>query len=210
MHIGRTDKKLEMKEYVLSIAVFFATIHNLYSQKIIRGKVIEQQSNIPISFVNIGIVNSSIGTISNQDGTFIIKIPESRLGDTVTFSAIGYVRRQIPIGLLQENDIVNIFLNQRTEVLGEVIIFSKKEKRKNFDLGNRYYKGGLNLCPAEDATAGPACLAEPGPPSATRPSAVSCDAIGASTDRMKANTASGRSSCEIASRLRRWSNPHGS
>ena len=143
-----------MKEYCLCIAVFFLTMHNLYSQKIIRGKVIELQSNIPISFVNIGIVNSSIGTISNQDGTFIIKIPENRLGDTVTFSAIGYVRRQIPIGLLQENDIINIFLHQRTEVLSEVIIFAKKEKRKNFDLGNRYYKGGLNLSPAEDATAG--------------------------------------------------------
>ena len=143
-----------MKKYFLSIAVFFVTTPNVHSQKIIRGKVMEQQGNVPISYVNIGIVNSSIGTISNQDGTFIIKIPEGRLGDTVTFSAIGYVRKQIPVGLFTENEIVTIFLHQRIEVMKEVIVSSKKEKRKNFDLGNRYYKWGLNLSPAEDATAG--------------------------------------------------------
>jgi hypothetical protein len=50
-------------------------------------------------------------------------------------------RRQIPIGLLQENDIVNIFLNQRTEVLSEVIIFSKKKRGRILTLAIVIIKG---------------------------------------------------------------------
>jgi hypothetical protein len=143
-----------MKKCVSLLAVFFVAISYGHSQKIIRGKVMELKTNIAISYVNIGIVNSPVGTISNQDGSFIIKIPENRIWDTVTFSAIGYVPRHIPIQLLAGNELVNVFLNQRTVILPEVIVSSKKGKRKNFDLGNRYYKGGLNLSPAEDATAG--------------------------------------------------------
>jgi CubicO group peptidase (beta-lactamase class C family) len=143
-----------MTKFSLLIAIFLWTIGYVHGQRIIQGKVLQLYSNTPISYVNIGILNSSVGTISNQDGTFLIKISEGHLKDTVTFSALGYVRRHIPVQLLQENKIINIFLNQKEEILREVIVFSKKEKKKEFDLGNRYYKGGLNMSSAEDATAG--------------------------------------------------------
>jgi CubicO group peptidase (beta-lactamase class C family) len=143
-----------MTKFTLLIAISFWTTGYVHSQRIIKGKVLELHSNTPISYVNIGILNSSVGTISNHDGTFLIKIPEGHRKDTVTFSALGFVRRHIPVQLLQENKIINIFLNQKAEILGEVIVSSKKEKRKEFDLGNRYYKGGLNMSSAEDATAG--------------------------------------------------------
>lgn len=134
-------------------AILILTIVPVFSQKIIKGRILEQ-NNTPIAYVNIGILNSSIGTISNQDGTFIIEIPEGHFKDTVTFSALGFVRKLIPVKLLQENRIINIFLTEKEEILKEVIVTSKKDKRKEFALGNRYYKGGLNMSSAEDATAG--------------------------------------------------------
>jgi len=143
-----------MRKSSLLIAIILWAIGHLYGQEIIRGKVIDLQSNLPIAYVNIGIANSSVGTISNQDGTFLIKIPEDHLKDTVTFSALGYVERNIPTQLMQEIEITNIFLNQKEEILREVIVYTKKEKKKTFDLGNRFYKGGLNMSSAEDATAG--------------------------------------------------------
>lgn len=143
-----------MRKSSLLIAIILWVTGDVYGQKIIRGKVIDLQNNLPIAYVNIGIANSAVGTISNQDGTFLIRIPEDQLKDTVTFSALGYVTKNIPIQLMQEIEIINIFLNQKEEILKEVIVYSKKDKRKEFDLGNRFYKGGLNMSSAEDATAG--------------------------------------------------------
>jgi len=143
-----------MKKFLLLIAIFLWTTGYIHAQRIIQGKVLEQYSNTPISYVNIGILNSSVGTISNQDGTFLIKIPADHLKDTVIFSALGYMRKYIPVQLLQDNKPLTIILNLKAEILSEVIVSSKKEKKKEFDLGNRYYKGGLNMSSAEDATAG--------------------------------------------------------
>ncbi len=99
-------------------------------------------------------MNSSVGTISNNDGTFFIRIPDDHANDSLTFSALGFEPRHIPIHSLQDGATVDILLNQKTVILKEVTVYSKKEKIQEFDLGNRYFKGGLNMSSAEDATAG--------------------------------------------------------
>lgn len=107
----------------------------------------------PIPYANIGIINSPVGTISNADGTFVISVPEQHLKDSVTFSALGYVRRSLGVSGLNDQNIT-IFLGAKTIMLKEVTVSSKTEKAKEFDLGNRYSKGGLNISSAEEATSG--------------------------------------------------------
>ena len=48
-------------------------------------------------YTNIGIVNTGIGTISNEDGTFSLQVPEQNSNDTLLFSAIGFRKRHFPI-----------------------------------------------------------------------------------------------------------------
>jgi CarboxypepD_reg-like domain len=138
----------------LLVIIFIWVTGQVFGQKVIKGKVLEVHSNTAISYANIGIVNSSVGTISNEDGTFLIKIANGHLKDTLTFSALGYIRKSVPVQLVYENKNINIFLKQKETILKEVTVMSKKENQREFDLGNRYYKGGLNLSSAEDATAG--------------------------------------------------------
>jgi hypothetical protein len=130
-------KSLEMTKSSLLMAIFLWASGQTHGQSIIQGKVLDQLPNSPISYVNIGIVNSSLGTISNQDGSFLIRIPEGRQLDTVTFSALGYLRRLVPVQLMQENRVINVFLNPKVEILREVIVSFSKEKKNCDSLQDR-------------------------------------------------------------------------
>jgi hypothetical protein len=57
----------------------------------LNGRVFNKKTQEPIPFVNIYIKNKNIGTLSNNDGIFIFKIPIENAGDSVYFSSIGYV-----------------------------------------------------------------------------------------------------------------------
>jgi hypothetical protein len=113
-----------VKAYLLAIIFIWGPCQVL-GQKVIEGKVLEVRSNTPISYANIGIVNSPVGTISNEDGTFVIEIPESHLKDTLTFSALGYVRKSVPVRMLHENGGIRLFLRPKETILKEVTVLSK-------------------------------------------------------------------------------------
>ena len=44
----------------------------------------------PVVFANVYLLNSSIGTVTNSDGEFILKVPASETDKTVGVSFIGY------------------------------------------------------------------------------------------------------------------------
>ena len=54
------------------------------------GKVCDHKGRKPIPFANIYFKNQTVGTISNADGYFVLKVPERLQHDTVVFSFIGY------------------------------------------------------------------------------------------------------------------------
>lgn len=58
--------------------------------KVIKGTVLDQRKEDPVPYCNIGIMGKAVGTMTNQDGQFILKIPDKYLSDTLSFSCIGY------------------------------------------------------------------------------------------------------------------------
>ncbi len=110
-----------------------------FSQIVISGKIFDKVINAPIAYINIGILNSNTGTISNKDGSFSIEVPESLIDKSLVFSAIGYAKKVIPITSFKKGEQVIIHLNEKVIDLDEVVISasSKKQKRKNYWLGNR-------------------------------------------------------------------------
>lgn len=79
---------------LLSIATFSA-----YAQREYKGKVIDAETNEPIPYVNIGIVEKSIGTVSDEEGLFSFHLnnDEVKPSAKVLFSALGYTTLNIPI-----------------------------------------------------------------------------------------------------------------
>jgi hypothetical protein len=124
----------------LSLA-FFLTFHFAYGQVSIKGKVVDQSTKKPIAYTNIGIVNTGIGTISNEDGSFSLQVPDVNLKDTLRLSAIGFGKKNISIQSFLGRDLT-IYLKEQIIQLNEVTVKTIKEKNKFFELGNRRSRGG--------------------------------------------------------------------
>lgn len=64
--------------------------HIFSSQITISGRIIDQSNGEPVAFANICVVGKSIGSVSNMQGEFVIKIPAYMQKDTLGISCIGY------------------------------------------------------------------------------------------------------------------------
>src|SRR5258705_13688572 len=64
---------------------------------ILSGKVTEAKTGKPIPFVNVGIFEKNIGTLSDPDGSFELTIPSQYAHDSIIFSSIGFRQRKIPV-----------------------------------------------------------------------------------------------------------------
>ena len=88
---------------------------------VIKGHIFDNEGKSAIPFVSIGIVEENIGTITNEDGFFSLKVPATYSGASLIVSHLGYTGQRIPIKLLHEQK-VDIFLERRIISLQEVII----------------------------------------------------------------------------------------
>lgn len=87
------------------------------------GQIYEKGNKKGIPYVNIGIRGTLIGTASNLEGNFILKIPKEYQNDTVRISCIGFQEKAIPIKDLASYKEIALspFVQelQAVEVLGE-------------------------------------------------------------------------------------------
>ena len=114
-----------------------------FSQVTIEGKIFDRSNHEPIPFANIGILNSDVGTLSNADGSFLLKISLKLSTDTLQVSALGFFKKVIPISLLAQKKQITIYLAEKATVLETVTITERKEKNKIFEIGNRGFNGGV-------------------------------------------------------------------
>ena len=72
------------------------------SQIEIKGNIANEATKEKIPFVSIQLLNSHIGTQSNADGHYILKVPNNKTSDTVVFSALGYKKMKIIVSDLRK------------------------------------------------------------------------------------------------------------
>lgn len=88
---------------------------------VIKGHIFDNVNKNPVPYATIGIQEENIGTVTNTDGYFVLKIPAGFSGSELLVSHIGYLSQDIPIQLLAEQQ-VDIYLDQRIISLQEVMI----------------------------------------------------------------------------------------
>ena len=97
-----------MKPIIILFHFFF--ISYLFSQ--INGTILDENTLLPISNVNIS--TNAYGTVSNDNGTFLIKEVE---GSVITFSHIGYEDKKESA----KKDMV-VYLTKNVLELNEIIV----------------------------------------------------------------------------------------
>lgn len=107
------------------IILFFLTISIVESYpqtgQIISGYVFDSTLNTPVPNVCIYTKDKSIGTLSNAEGKFIIKINPKLMDEKLIFSHLGYKNKLIKLNLKLIGDL-KISLSPTPVVLNEVVI----------------------------------------------------------------------------------------
>lgn len=86
----------------------------------IKGKVINANSNQPVSYTNIGLKGTFYGTASDAEGNFELKVPKELVDNEIYFSAVGFKNRQFPVKSLFEKEFNVIKLRSQSYGVDEV------------------------------------------------------------------------------------------
>lgn len=87
------------------------------------GKVIDNTTRKPVVFANVYLIGSSLGTVTNADGEFVLKVPVAELSRKVGFSNLGYKNLVVALTEMKAKDNI-IRLEIAATSLEEVIIRS--------------------------------------------------------------------------------------
>ena len=93
-----------------------------------EGVVRDADSRDPLVFATLTLEDQNISTVTNSEGEFLLKIPESLAEGTVHVSFLGYKSRSIPLNQFEENG-TDIFLDVSVTTLQEVDVVVPKDAR---------------------------------------------------------------------------------
>lgn len=86
-----------------------------------EGKILDKYNGRPIAFATVGIPEAAIGTVTNRNGEFRFRFPDSLRNSTLLFTHIGYISREMEAGLLAGKH-QRMALEPRVISLQEVIV----------------------------------------------------------------------------------------
>lgn len=96
------------------------------SYKQYKGEVIDESSKKPLVFATLSVEGTNISTITNTEGSFLLKIPENITDGTVVVSFLGYKSKNILLSQLKSNNNKISLIISVTE-LSEVNINAPKD-----------------------------------------------------------------------------------
>ena len=101
--------------------------HFAINGQVIKGQIFDSRTNEPLEYVSIGVINTNLGTISNDSGYFEFDSKGQDLSSTVRISMIGYKPQTFTIEQLLQPDLT-IKLIKATYEIKEVIISPTKKR----------------------------------------------------------------------------------
>lgn len=89
--------------------------------KEISGEVIEKASGKPVPYASISIIGENLGTISNTEGEFVLKVPGYYNDDMLGISSMGYKTYTVPVNKI-DTSAITVELSMDFIPIQEVII----------------------------------------------------------------------------------------
>ncbi|MCX6302634.1 MAG: SusC/RagA family TonB-linked outer membrane protein [Bacteroidia bacterium] len=105
-----------MKKILLMLIVLAGFSVSLVAQKVVTGKVTDE-NQAPLAGVSVMVKGTTVGTLTNVEGTFSLSIPEN--AKILSFSFIGMKSNDLEIG---DQTTVNVVMSIDVGLLEEVIV----------------------------------------------------------------------------------------
>lgn len=127
-----------MKSYSLYLLLICFNIRFGICQVDLVGQVIDAATEEPLPYVNIGLVNQNIGTVTDEAGYFVLEVPGNGYADaTLRFSMIGFEPQDFTFQEYRDQKILTIPLQEKATALEEVVLTTKRNKYQTKILGNK-------------------------------------------------------------------------
>ena len=104
-----------MKNLYLLILLLILSL-NLLAQNVVKGKVTDAQTNLPVAGASITVKGEKKGAISDANGNFALNVSPS--SKTIVVSSIGYADKEVTA----TTGVLNVELTQTSKSLNEVVV----------------------------------------------------------------------------------------
>lgn len=123
MKLNQLTKSIE----VFKLLFIFLTLSTstVFAQRTVKGAVRDDNTNEPLFGVNIVIKGSSIGTITDVNGSYTLNVPDD--ASVLTYSYIGYYNQDININGRTE---INVLLKENVSQFEEVVVIGYGQQQK--------------------------------------------------------------------------------
>lgn len=111
-------KPTHIKGLITAILLLFSFA--VSAQTELSSKVSDFLTFMPIENANIYIKNTTIGTVSNVDGKFVLLVPDEHVKDTLIISSIGY--KSFRTAISDFDPAMDIYLEEDVAALDEVVV----------------------------------------------------------------------------------------
>jgi len=107
-----------MKKLLQSLfLLLFIAFHAIAQERAVTGTVTDKTDGLPLPGVSVKANGTQIGTQTDANGKFSLRVPAGSNG--LTFTYIGYRTQVLTIG---SNNVVNVALDSDSQQLGEIVV----------------------------------------------------------------------------------------
>lgn len=103
-----------------------------FAQTEVKNKITDFATLMPIESASIYVKNTTIGTVSNADGRFVLQVPPEFSKDTLIISSIGYKSFKVPVNEFNNDE--EIYLEEDIASLDEVLLIAETRPKTGNDI----------------------------------------------------------------------------
>lgn len=123
--------KTKSIHYLLCFAIFMFCF-SVFSQQELKNKIVDFTTLLPIESASIYVKNTTIGTVSNSDGKFVLLVPNEFTNDTLVISSIGY--KSFKSAVKDFDNTMDIYLEEDVASLDEILLVAETRPKTGNDI----------------------------------------------------------------------------
>jgi hypothetical protein len=116
---------------------------------VLAGKVLDQSNRKPLNYVSVSLTDKPVGTITNADGNFLLKLPAENRNDSILISTVGYARQKKAVHDFLQDEMVYLSpvsikikeIKVRAISVGEILSKFHENVELNYSTGNQMVTG---------------------------------------------------------------------
>ena len=126
----------------------------------VSGRITDATSNTPVEGAQIVVLNTGFGTVTNADGRYVLKVPESLRSSRIALQVrrIGYATEQRSVSLIADAQSQDFSLKPSAAMLSAVVVTEAPAA----PITTKVVGTSTAVVTAEQAQAGAPCCPQPG------------------------------------------------